>query len=46
MLFRSAKAEQYDYPGAAAIGTVMLIAAFLLLLLINGLQWWTQRRGL
>lgn len=41
-----AKAEQYDYPGAAAIGTVMLIAAFLLLLLINGLQWWTQRRGL
>lgn len=41
-----AKAEQYDYPGAAAIGTVMLIAAFLLLLVINGLQWWTQRRGL
>lgn len=40
-----AKAEQYDYQGAAAIGTVMLIAAFLLLLLINGLQWWTQRRG-
>ena len=40
------KAEQYEYPGAAAIGTVMLIAAFLLLLLINGLQWWTQRRGL
>lgn len=41
-----AKAEQYDYNGAAAIGTVMLVAAFLLLLLINGLQWWTQRRGL
>lgn len=41
-----AKAEQYDYPGAAAIGSVMLLAAFLLLLLINGLQWWTQRRGL
>jgi len=40
------KAEQYDYQGAAAIGTVMLVAAFLLLLLINGLQWWTQRRGL
>lgn len=40
-----AKAEQYDYPGAAAIGTVMLLAAFALLLLINGLQWWTQRRG-
>lgn len=40
-----AKAEQYDYNGAAAIGTVMLLAAFLLLLLINGLQWWTSRRG-
>lgn len=39
-----AKAEQYDYHGAAAIGTVMLLAAFLLLLLINGLQWWTSRR--
>lgn len=38
-----AKAEQYDYQGAAAIGTVMLIAAFLLLLLINGLQWWASR---
>lgn len=38
-----AKAEQYDYPGAAAIGTVMLLAAFVLLLLINALQWWTAR---
>lgn len=40
-----AKAEQFDYHGAAAIGTVMLLAAFALLLLINGLQWWTSRRG-
>lgn len=40
------KAEQYEYHGAAAIGTVMLVAAFLLLLIINGLQWWTQRRSL
>lgn len=39
-----AKAEQYDYPGAAAIGTVMLVAAFLLLLSINALQWWSARR--
>ena len=39
-----AKAEQFDYPGAAAIGTVMLIAAFVLLLIINGLQWWASRR--
>src|SRR5690554_709206 len=40
-----AKAEQYDYHGAAAIGTVMLLAAFALLLLINGLQWWATRRS-
>lgn len=40
-----AKAEQYDYHGAAAIGVVMLVAAFLLLLLINGLQWWTNKRN-
>ncbi|WP_430009694.1 sulfate ABC transporter permease subunit CysT [Methylophaga lonarensis] len=39
-----AKAEQYDYNGAAAIGTVMLLAAFVLLLLINFLQWWSSRR--
>src|SRR5690554_6228076 len=40
-----AKAEQYDYHGAAAIGTVMLLTAFALLLLINGLQWWASRRS-
>ncbi|GHG71185.1 sulfate ABC transporter permease subunit CysT [Alishewanella longhuensis] len=40
-----AKAEQYDYNGAAAIGVVMLAAAFILLLMINGLQWWASRRG-
>jgi sulfate/thiosulfate transport system permease protein len=40
-----AKAEQYDIAGAAAIGTVMLLAAFLLLVLINTLQWWASRRG-
>ncbi|MCH8531217.1 MAG: sulfate ABC transporter permease subunit CysT [Saccharospirillum sp.] len=39
-----AKAEQYDYHGAAAIGTVMLLAAFVMLLVINGLQWWSTRR--
>lgn len=38
------KAEQYDYNGAAAIGTVMLLAAFVMLLTINGLQWWSSRR--
>jgi sulfate/thiosulfate transport system permease protein len=39
------KLEQYDYPGATAIGLTMLIISFLLLLLINGLQWWVRRRS-
>ena len=33
------KLEQYDYAGAAAIAVVMLVASFILLLIINGLQW-------
>ncbi|GAA5234452.1 sulfate ABC transporter permease subunit CysT [Verticiella sediminum] len=40
-----AKLEQFDYAGAAAIATVMLVFAFALLLLINALQWWQARRG-
>ncbi|MFG5410331.1 sulfate ABC transporter permease subunit CysT [Piscinibacter sakaiensis] len=39
------KLEQYDYAGATAIATVMLVFSFALLLLINGLQAWSQRRG-
>ena len=39
------KLEQYDYAGATAIASVMLAASFLLLLAINGLQWWSARRG-
>lgn len=35
--------ENYDYEGAAAISVVLLIAAFLMLLAINGLQWWARR---
>ena len=38
------KLEQYDYAGATAIAVVMLVAAFVLLLLINLLQAWTRRR--
>jgi sulfate transport system permease protein len=38
------KLEQYDYKGATAIATVMLIASFVLLLAINALQAWTRRR--
>lgn len=39
------KLEQYDYEGATAIASVMLIVSFALLLLINGLQAWTTRRS-
>ncbi len=37
------KLEQYDYVGATAVASVMLIASFILLLLINALQAWTRR---
>ena len=39
------KLEQYDYQGAAAIGVVMLIVSFVLLLVINLLQRWAGQRG-
>jgi len=39
------KLEQYDYAGATAIAIVMLLASFALLLLINGLQWWSGQRA-
>lgn len=38
------KLEQFDYAGATAIATVMLVVSFLLLLGINVLQWWARRR--
>jgi len=38
------KLEQYDYAGAAAIGVVMLIASFVMLLALNGLQEWAAKR--
>ncbi|WP_434628414.1 sulfate ABC transporter permease subunit CysT [Chromobacterium sp. CV08] len=38
------KLEQFDYAGATAIASVMLGASFLLLLAINGLQFWSARR--
>jgi sulfate/thiosulfate transport system permease protein len=39
------KLEQYDYAGATAIGLTMLFISFLLLLSVNGLQWWVRRRS-
>ncbi|MFC4775610.1 sulfate ABC transporter permease subunit CysT [Paenibacillus sp. GCM10023252] len=38
------KLEQYDYAGATAIAVVMLVVSFLLLLLINFMQWRINRR--
>ena len=38
------KLEQYDYAGASTVAAVMLIASFLLLFLINILQWWSSTR--
>jgi len=34
--------EQFDYPGATAIATVLLLVSFALLLAINRLQAWTR----
>ncbi|BAB06847.1 sulfate ABC transporter permease subunit CysT [Halalkalibacterium halodurans] len=40
------KLEQFDYAGATALAAVMLIISFFMLLFINILQWWSQRRQL
>ncbi|USK69680.1 sulfate ABC transporter permease subunit CysT [Peribacillus asahii] len=40
------KLEQYDYAGATAIATVMLVVSFLLLFIINMIQWVTNRKFL
>ncbi|MBW7476640.1 sulfate ABC transporter permease subunit CysT [Paenibacillus oenotherae] len=38
------KLEQHDYSGATAIALVMLVASFVMLLIINYLQWRSNRR--
>lgn len=38
------KLEQYDYAGATAIAVAMLLFSFLLLFLINLLQFWNRKR--
>lgn len=38
------KLEQYDYVGATAVAAIMLVFSFIVLLCINGLQWWSSRR--
>lgn len=37
--------EDYDYAGATALGAAMLVASFILLLLINFLTRWAERRA-
>jgi len=39
------KLEQYDYAGATAVATVMLVLSFILLLVINALQAWQRKRS-
>lgn len=39
------KLEQFDYAAAAALGSIMLIISFALLLIINLLQSWSQKRA-
>jgi sulfate transport system permease protein len=36
--------EQYDYSGAAALGLILLVISFAILLLSNVLQGWNHRR--
>ena len=38
------KLEQYDYAGATAVASMMLLVSFVMLLVINGLQAWQRRR--
>jgi sulfate transport system permease protein len=38
------KLEQYDYTGATAVASVMLLASFVLIFAINGLQSWNRKR--
>lgn len=40
------KLEQYDYAGATALSVMMLVISFILLLIINLLQWWSRRRSI
>lgn len=39
------KLEQYDVTGATALAVVMLVISFVMLLIINLLQWWSRHRS-
>jgi sulfate transport system permease protein len=38
------KLQQFDYAGASAIAVVMLVISFILLITLNSLERWQQRR--
>jgi sulfate transport system permease protein len=38
------KLEEFDYTGAAAIAGAMLALSFMIMLVVNLIQWWVQRR--
>lgn len=38
------KLEQFDYPGAAAVGAAMLAISFAMLFVVNALQAWARKR--
>lgn len=38
------KLEQYDVVGATALAVVMLFISFIMLFVVNGLQWWAATR--
>jgi sulfate/thiosulfate transport system permease protein len=38
------KLENSDYVGATTLGIIMLVVSFLVLIGINGLQWWSSHR--
>ena len=38
------KLEEFDYAGATAIGSIMLLVSFAMLLVINLVQSWSRRR--
>ena len=42
-LFIMAKLEAFDYAGATAVAVVMLLVSFLILLLINLINWKSQK---
>ncbi len=39
------KLEEYDYQGATALGAAMLVVSFMMLLTVNFLQRWAERRA-